>query len=270
MKTPNNKTSLCISLSAIPGNTGSKLHNSGYRILGLNYIYIPLKCTNHKEAIKIINNLEFKGCSLSMPLKQKLLSNIDFINKIAQRTGSINTILKKRKKLYGFNTDYYSLKRIINEKKLIKDKVLLLGNGGVAKTSYEVLKDLKFKFIFLSSRDLRKYKSWSINKNSKLIEWKNRNKIKSSLLINATPIGMKNATKEKIPITKSTVKRFKTIIDFTIHEDKNNLEKISKKLRINYISGYKLSFYQGVYQFRIYTGKKINENKLKKTIKLLK
>mgnify|MGYP001193883105 CR=1 FL=1 len=88
LKTPNNKTLLCISLASFPGNTGSNLHNSGYKILGLNYIYLPIKCSNHNNALNIIKNLEFKGCSLSMPLKQKLLNSLDKLDTISKKTGS--------------------------------------------------------------------------------------------------------------------------------------------------------------------------------------
>jgi len=272
LKTPNNKTLLCISLASFPGNTGSNLHNSGYKILGLNYIYLPIKCSNHNNALNIIKNLEFKGCSLSMPLKQKLLNSLDKLDTISKKTGSVNTILKKQNKLYGFNTDYYALQRLLKEKKLnLKNSIILiLGNGGVARTSYEVVKDVGFKTVYLSSRNLKKYKDWELKKQHKLIEWKKRNLTNSNILINATPIGMKGATTEKIPVSARIVKKFHKIIDFTVNEKKNNLEKNAIKFKIDYTSGYKLSFYQGIKQFNIYTGKKINEEKLMKLIKLQK
>ena len=86
IKTPNNKTKLCISLSAFPGNTGSRLHNSSYNLLNLNYIYLPLKCKSTSKASFIIKNLEFKGCSLSMPFKQKLINKVDYLDKISKGT----------------------------------------------------------------------------------------------------------------------------------------------------------------------------------------
>ena len=268
LKLPNNKTSLCISLASFPGNTGSKLHNSGYNLLKLNYIYIPIKCKDYNKALNIIKSLEFKGCSLSMPLKQKLVNKLDILDFVSKKTGSVNTILKRKNKLYGFNTDYYALKRLLNEKKLNvkKTKILLLGNGGVARTSYEVLKDLKFKIVYLSSRNIKKYKNWKLKKNHKLIKWKNRNIINANTLINATPIGMYNATKEKMPIYLSSLNKFLKIIDFTVNEKKNSLEKNSKKLKIDYTSGFKLSFYQGIKQFSIYTKKNVNEKKLMKML----
>ncbi|MDB4231328.1 hypothetical protein N9807_01030 [Candidatus Pelagibacter sp.] len=272
LKIPNNKTLLCISLASFPGNTGSKLHNSGYKILNLNYIYLPIKCADYNKALNIIKNLEFKGCSLSMPLKQKLLNNLDELDIISKKTGSVNTILRKKNKLYGFNTDYYALHRLLKEKKLnIKNsKILILGNGGVARTSYEVVKDLRFKTVYLSSRNLKKYKGWKLKKTNKLIVWKKRNLTNANILINATPIGMKNVSIEKIPVSISSLKKFHKIIDFTVNEKKNNLEKKATELKIDYTSGYKLSFYQGLKQFNIYTKKKINEKKLMKIIKLQK
>ena len=236
LKIPDNKTSLCISLASFPGNTGSKLHNSGYKILDLNYIYLPIKCADYNKALNIIKNLEFKGCSLSMPLKQKLLNNLDKLDTISQKTGSVNTILRKQNKLYGYNTDYYALRRLLKEKKLntTNSKILILGNGGVARTSYEVVKDLKFKTVYLSSRNVKKYKEWKLKKHHELIEWKSRNSINANILINATPVGMKNVTIEKIPVSISSLKKFNKIVDFTVNEKKNTLEKNAIKLKIDY------------------------------------
>jgi len=272
LKIPDNKTSLCISLASFPGNTGANLHNLGYKILGLNYIYLPIKCSNYKKALNIVKSLEFKGCSLSMPLKQKLLNGIDKLDVISKKTGSVNTILKKKNKLYGFNTDYYALHRLLKEKKLsLKNSIILiLGNGGVARTSYEVIKDLGFKTVYLSSRNFKKYKNWKLKKKYKLIEWKGRNSTNANILINATPIGMKNVTIKKIPVSIGALKKFHKIVDFTVNAKKNTLEKNAIKLKIDYTSGYKLSFYQGIKQFNIYTGKKINEKKLMKLIKIPK
>lgn len=270
LKLPNNQTKLCISLSAFPGNTGSRLHNSSYNLLNLNYIYLPLKCKSTLKASLIIKNLEFTGCSLSMPFKQKLIKKVDYLDKISKVTGSINTILKKNNKLYGYNTDYYALKRVLQETRINKNKikVLLLGNGGVAKTSFQVLKDLNFNQINLSSRKLLKYKNWIKNKNCKFINWIDRNKIEADLLINCTPIGMKKSDYDYSPLSKDAIKSYNTIIDFPVNENQNKLEKIAEHNRINYISGYRLSFYQGLKQFSIYTKKKLNEKIIKKILKI--
>ena len=66
-----------------------------------------------------------------------------------------------------------------------------------------MLKNIKLKNIYLCARNSSKFKKWNKTKNSKIISWKDRNKSYSTLLINATPIGMNN---NSIPVSKNRIK----------------------------------------------------------------
>ena len=107
----NNKTKIYISISKFPGSTGSLLHNTGYKILNLNCIYVPLKCENYKDLGLFINNLNFKGISVSMPYKSKVIKFLDQLDISSKKTGVANTILRNKNKLKGFNTDFLALKK---------------------------------------------------------------------------------------------------------------------------------------------------------------
>ena len=262
--TINNQTKLYISISKYPGNTGSLLHNNGFKMLNLNCIYIPLKCKNENDLELFIKNSNFKGISVSMPYKSKITKFLDKLDHSAKKSNAVNTILRKKNKLIGFNTDFFSLKKIIKIKKFNFKSCLILGNGSTSRTSYEVLKGIKIKKIYLSSRNKKKYKSWKIRKFDTVLNWKERNHLKSDLLINCTPIGMKHLN--KIPIKLTSNSRYKYILDFTIN-NKNKLYYLAKKLKIPYVSGLEISLYQGLEQFRIYTGKKLSTIKLKKKLK---
>ena len=48
---PSKSTKLCISISTNPGISGSKFHNTGYKLLNLDYLYLPLEFEN-------LNNLK--------------------------------------------------------------------------------------------------------------------------------------------------------------------------------------------------------------------
>ena len=96
-----------------------------------------------------------------------------------------------------------------------------------------------------------------------ILNWKERNHIKSDLLINCTPIGMRHLN--NIPIKLTNNNRYKYILDFTINY-KNKLYYLAKKLKITYISGLEISLYQGLEQFKIYTGKKLSRIKLIKKL----
>ena len=47
---PNKETKIFISMALNPGNTGSILHNSLFKILNLNSIYLPLKVKSLNQA----------------------------------------------------------------------------------------------------------------------------------------------------------------------------------------------------------------------------
>ena len=119
---PNNKTQFCFSLAAYPGNTGAKLHNTAYKILNLNYIYLPIRCKSNFKANNILKNLEFKGCSLSMPFKQSLTKKLDILDKIAKKTGSINTVLKKKANFTDLILIIMHYIEFLKKKRLIQKK----------------------------------------------------------------------------------------------------------------------------------------------------
>ena len=262
---PNKDTKIFFSMSINPGNTGAKLHNSLFKILKLNSIYIPLKIKNNTAAKNILKNFNFSGCSLSMPFKESLISVIDKLDKSASDIKSINTILNKNNKLIGFNTDYYAAIKILKKTKISKNKkVLLLGFGGVAKAILKALKDLKYKDITVSARKKRNFKKLTICKNVKFCKWKYKDKIKSYFLINTTPLGMFGKNEKKCPVKESFLRDVNTVYDLTVNPNKNNLQKLCEKHKIKYYSGVYTGYLQGIKQFEIYNNIKLSKKILKK------
>ena len=261
---PNKNTNIFISLAKSPGNTGSKFHNLVSKFQKLDNIYIPLRANNFKQAKAIIKNLNYRGCSLSMPFKEKCYDLIDFKDVISKSCGSINTILKKNNKLYGYNTDFFAAKRIFEKNKFNFDtSILLLGNGGVARTIYSLIHKKKIKKVFLSSRNLKKYQKWKLSKKHKVLFWEKKENMKVDLLINATPIGMFGKYSEASVIRNQREKKFKFIYDLPVNHKKNKLSIYAQKHKIKYISGLESSFYQALKQFEIYNKVKLNESKIK-------
>ena len=259
----NKNTKVYISVSKFPGNTGSRLHNTGYKFLNLNCIYIPFKCENEKELKSLIVNKNFKGISVSMPFKSKVIKFLNSIDISSKKTGAVNTIVRNQDHLKGFNTDFKALKKIMFIKKIRIKDCLLLGNGSTSKTSYEALKDLNIKKIYLSSRNKKKYKLWKVRKSDQIYSWNKRNLIKSDLLVNCTPLGMTHI--DKLPKKFIKKDQHKYVIDFPINK-KNKLSILAKKLKISYIGGLEISFYQGLEQFKIYTKKNLSFDKIKKKL----
>ncbi len=125
-----------------------------------------------------------KGMNVTIPYKLAVFPFLDKIDKKAQKIGAVNTIkITKKRKLKGFNTDYYGFKKSLEP--LLKKHhkcALILGTGGASKAVAFALKKLgiKFKLVSRNPKDKKtiSYKDLS----EKVIK-------KHTIIINCTPIG---------------------------------------------------------------------------------
>ena len=254
----NLNTQLCISIAARPGNIGTQIHNSCYKDLGLNFIYKAFKVKDLNGAIKGVRSLGIKGCSVSMPFKEKVLDYLDNLDETALNVGAVNTVVNNEGKLTGYNTDVYGVDWALNEIKCnTNEKILILRAGGMSKAICYILKKNKFKNIFISNRTLSNLKQFDFNS----IPWEERNEFKANILINATSVGMYPYTNE-CPIAYDSIKNYRAIIDVVAIPPQTVLVKQSKKLGIQVVDGRSITAYQAAKQFELYTGHKPDMNKI--------
>ena len=128
----NTSTKICISIAAKPGNFGANFHNSAYRELNLNGIYLPRKLTKTADLKYLINSirlLEIIGCSVSMPHKEKIINYLDSLDQSAEKIGAVNTILNIDGLLKGYNTDYFGAKKALENMAIKIEKYLWWGQA---------------------------------------------------------------------------------------------------------------------------------------------
>jgi len=253
----NKDTKICISLSKNPGNLGTKLHNSAYKALGLNFIYKSFYTDNIKDAIKGVRALGIRGCSISMPFKSDVVKLIDKLDKSARTIKAVNTIFNKNGLLIGYNTDATASEILIRKSKLNnKDKILMIGAGGVAKAILHSLNLIGFKNIYVANRTFQKIKNLNRICKVKALKMSEITETNFNVFINATSRGMLSSDKIiEMDILKKNKNRIKLIFDVTINQRDTKLIKFAKKNKIKFISGATLGRYQAMHQFKIYTGK---------------
>ena len=261
---PNKETKIFISISSNPGSSGSLFHNTCFKILGLNCIYIPMKVSNLKGVFESIKKFNFKGCSVSMPFKEHVIPYLDKFDVDVKNTQNSNTIINKDNTLLGKNTDVYGAKNCLSkiQKKKYKS-AFIYGAGGVSKSICLALLKNKFKKIYITSRNLNRFNNWPMIDKINIISWKDRDKISADLLVNATPIGMHGINKNKSIISQDLVCNFKCVFDVVVSSSSTTLIDQFKKERKNIITGLEMSFHQACKQFEYY-------NKIKPPIKEIK
>ena len=100
----------------------------------LNYVYKALKVQNLGKTISSLRELNIKGCSVSMPFKERVIRYLDKLDPLVKKTGAVNTILNKNKKLIGFNTDINGAAKALEYLNIkSNDTILILGAGGVSR-----------------------------------------------------------------------------------------------------------------------------------------
>lgn len=96
----------------------------------------------------------FCAVNVTIPYKQEVIKYLDCVDELAKKIGAVNTVVNKNGKLYGYNTDFFGLKALIEFNDICIDnkKVLILGSGGTSKTAFAVAEFLSAKQVFKVSR----------------------------------------------------------------------------------------------------------------------
>jgi shikimate dehydrogenase len=147
------------------------------------YVNFDLQSINElSEIIKKTSNL--KGLNITIPYKEQVIPLLDKPNKKARDIGAVNTIrITKKKKLVGYNTDFYGFKNSIKPHlKSHHKKALILGTGGASKAIAYALKKLKIKYDFVSRSQKENVTFLYSDLSEKIIS-------DYTIIINCTPIG---------------------------------------------------------------------------------
>ena len=125
---------------------------------------------------------DFRGVNVTIPYKQTVIPLLDEVDPKAAAIGAVNTIVNRRGRLYGCNTDYDGMAALARHAGLtLKNKnVLILGTGGTSRTAMTVAADLGAAEIRRVSRTGR----------GDAITYEQAADLPVQVLINTTPCGM--------------------------------------------------------------------------------
>ena len=125
---------------------------------------------------------DFRGVNVTIPYKQTVIPLLDEVDPKAAAIGAVNTIVNRRGRLYGYNTDCDGMAALARHAGLtLKNKnVLILGTGGTSRTAMTVAADLGAAEIRRVSRTGR----------GDAITYEQAADLPVQVLINTTPCGM--------------------------------------------------------------------------------
>ena len=205
------------------------------------YNLIEVKKEDFNSFMKTKN---FKAINVTIPYKEMVIPYLSYIDEIALKIGAVNTIVNKDNKLYGYNTDYLGLKKLLlkNNIKLENKKVLILGTGGTSKTAYVLCEDLKAKEIIKVSRtkkdDVITYEEAKLMHND------------ANIIINTTPCGM--YPNDDLVLELDNFNNLEAVVDVIYNPLNTKLTRCAKQRNIKCVNGLYMLVAQAVYASYIF------------------
>ncbi len=247
-------TRLCISLAGRPSNIGTLFHNHLYEVLGLDFIYKAFTTTDIVAAIGGVRALGIRGCSVSMPFKEDVLSLVDDIEPSAQSLRSVNTIVNDDGRLTASNTDYLAVQHLIDEHGLTSQQsVLIRGSGGMASAVGAAFADRGFGAGVVVARNPA---AGSALARRLGYEYAPEVGARSAdIVVNVTPIGMAGGAEEHdVAFGDATIRRAHTVFDVVALPSETPLITAARAAGIAVITGAQVIALQAAEQFERYTG----------------
>jgi 3-dehydroquinate dehydratase / shikimate dehydrogenase len=132
------------------------IHNAGFDAVGHDGVYLPLLVNPGYESFKAFMEsflafepLHLSGLSITLPHKENALRYLKErgteVEELAERIGTVNTIVIDDGKLRGFNTDYAAILDTIttalgiSRADLAEKRVAVIGAGGTGRTAVAAL-----------------------------------------------------------------------------------------------------------------------------------
>ncbi len=210
------------------------------------------------------------GLNVTVPYKEEVIKYIDSLSPFAQKVMAVNTIVvSKDRKLIGYNTDAPGFLAHLNELKfeVCDKKVAIIGAGGASRAIVSMLCLMpdKPKIILLYDidkqraekliEDLSQRMDTSIVKAVFSIDDLDINN--AELLINATPVGMKQD--DPVLIEPELLHTGMLVYDLIYNPAETSLLKIAKQRGADTANGLGMLFYQGVLAFEHWANTRLDE-----------
>ena len=190
------------------------IHKAGFENLGLEGSYDILEISPEDliSRIKFLKTNGYNGVNVTIPLKVPMSLFLDDIDDYANIAGCVNTVkILEDRSFMGYNTDIYGFKKAIPTDVNLSGKLVsILGTGGASRAAVVGLAEKGVKAIdfytrnIINSRQTLDYvraKFPEIEFNVYQIQ-NIRSLADSSIIVNATPIGMKGYMADQMPLEK--------------------------------------------------------------------
>lgn len=228
-----------------------------------------------ERALSLLRQPTVLGANITIPYKEAVLPLLDEVREGAIQVGAVNTIVHRRGKLSGYNTDAGGFLRALRENGNFEPRggrAVILGAGGAARGVGFALMQAGIKSITIINRTLHRAEALATCLQDAMSVTKQNPEIKAlpweenifsealascHLVVNCTPIGMKHSSTEgDSPLTARFIPSDALVYDLVYNPVDTPLLQGAREAGARTLGGLAMLVYQGALSFELWTGKK--------------
>lgn len=251
-----------------------KIFQSVFRKLKTEGHYLPfwVEKKHLKNLVLCMKLCDVEGLNVTIPYKEAVIPYLDRLDSSARRAGAVNTIVRKKNKFIGYNTDGAGFIRSLREKRNFRlrgEVCTLLGAGGTARGIAAALGEQGVKTVHIHNRHRKKaeafcrhfkksfpktlWKAWTLNRKES-----NHTFPETQLLVQCTPASPRVALKS---LPSSAL-----VADIVYSPIRTEFLIQAEHLGLKTLDGLWMLLYQHTLNLKLWTGRQIDPNWLRKKV----
>jgi len=244
------------------------MHNTAFKLMGLDCTYemIDIEPSTLKHAIEQFREKKWGGFNVTIPHKEAIIPLLDEVVPEARTVGAVNTVVNRKNKLIGYNTDVIGVERSLrlDQEKIEGKMCTIMGSGGVARSVMHVLihnikpKAITFSALFPEQAQALIKSIGSSNVQFNIIHCTDaalETAIKdSTLIVNATDVGMFPHVLDSPLPNRHWLSNKHIIFDLVYRPLITRLQSDAQAVGAKTIDGLGMFIQQGAAAFQLWTG----------------
>lgn len=246
-----------------------RMQNAAFARLKLDYFFFPIEVKENKLAgvLTGIRNMNFAGFNVTKPHKVRILEHLDELDPLAEKIGSVNTVVIDDGRLIGYNTDGIGFIRALLEKsppQLGSSDFFIMGAGGASRALCHVLAGQGVRRLYIVDKHNEASMSLTgaLNESSAgiaiYVAYEDavsfaRCLSQCAVLVNATGIGMEPHLGDS-PMDARFLRKDLFVCDIVYNPPKTKLLCDAQALGCATMNGVRMAVHQGARAFALWTG----------------
>lgn len=283
----NGKTRVCGIIGNPVQHTQSPvIHNTLSTDMGINMVYVPFHVGQGQleAAVKGAYGLNILGMNVTVPYKNAVIPFLAGIDPLAEKIGSVNTLVRTNEGYKGYNTDITGLMRAMKiDGIFIKDEeVIILGAGGVGRTAAFACAAYGASKVYLLNRSIDKAERVAAEVNTALgsaahvipkglDSYKDlmEDGMRRYIVLQCTNIGMSPDIENVVITDEAFYRCVKLGYDLIYTPWETKFIKLVKANGGEAYNGLKMLLYQGIDAFELWNNCKVPEESIHKVYTML-